>query len=86
MKSAKTCPFFIALAYTGCRTRLVRSPSQPFFQRSQAYGVCSGEEGRLVPQWGVPGNMGRVFWLLFRGLRLPAQGDYTWFQRLLGIC
>ena len=60
MKSANNCPFFIALAYTGCRTRLVRSPSEPFYWRSQAYGVCFGEEGRLVPQWGVLGNMGGV--------------------------
>ena len=76
MKSAKTCHFFIALACTGCRTRLVRLPNEPFFQRSQAYEVCSGEKGRLVPQWGVPRNMGGVSWLLFGGLRLPAQGDY----------
>ena len=47
--------------------------------------MCSGEEGRLVPQRGVPGNMGEVSWLLFGGLRLPAQGDYIWFQRRLGI-
>ena len=62
MKSAKTYPFFffIDLAFTRCRTRLVRSPSEPFYQRSHAYGVCSGEEGRLVPQWDVLRNMDRV--------------------------
>ena len=46
MKSTKTGPFFIALSCTRSRTSLVRSPSKPFFKRSKAYGVCSGEEGR----------------------------------------
>ena len=58
MKSANTCPFFIALVCIGCRTRLVQSSNGPFYQKSQAYGVCSGEEGRLVSQWDVPRNTG----------------------------
>ena len=62
MKSANICPFFlIASACTGCYTRLVQSPNEPFYQRSQAYKMCFGEEGQLVPQWGVPGSMGGVF-------------------------
>ena len=60
MKSANTCPFFYSLGWYWMSYSLVRLPSEPFCQRSQAYGVCSGEECRLALQWGVPRNMGRV--------------------------
>ena len=77
MKSANTCPFLDSLGLYW----------MPYSLSSIAQGAILPEKsglwsvlrrGRLlVQQWGVLGSMGGVSWLLFEGLRLPAQGDYT---------